>query len=415
MKIAKVRGREIYNAQGWPTIECELTLQDGSHVMASVPSGISRSAYEATELRDANGTGKGVTKAIENLESIIARALIGKEPNLVTMDFEMIELDGTTNKSKLGANAMLAASIAILRAQALVENMHVYELVGYLCEYSSVTLPFAMFNMISGGAHAPGNVRIQEMMVVPVGAKNFRECLDSAVLVYRALRTLLQKKFSCVAASCEGALIADFKDDAQALELLMKAIEIVQEKTNHRFLIALDIAASQFYDRKTKKYDWNGKSLVAQDLIDLYERLSKKFPIFSIEDGLSEFDEEGWKKMTSDLSSKIQIIGDDIFASSPHHIAHGLEHGFATGVVIKPNQIGTLTETLQAIKLCREYDLTCIVSHRSCETNDSIIVDLAVGASSGYLKAGGVTRGEHLAKYNELLRIEDSLMLSLLE
>lgn len=416
MKIAKVVGREIYDARGWPTLECEISLQDGSYVTASVPSGISRGKHEAHELRDGGQrmSGKGVFKAVDTIESIIGPTLIGKEPNLVSMDLGMIELDGTANKSKLGANAMLAASMAILRAHASVEGMEVYELVGYLCEYSSVTLPFAMFNCISGGAHSPGNVRIQEMMVIPIGSQSFRACLEAAVLLHHHLYDLLKKKFDSVCITSEGALSANFKNDKQALDMLMESIEAVQKTTSHRFLISLDVASSQFYDKKTHKYDWDGKkSLETAELINLYEKLIKKYPIFSIEDGLSEFDEKGWAAMMNQIDN-VQLIGDDLFASNPNLIANGIEQGLATGAIIKPNQIGTITETLQAIKLCRDYEMSCILSHRSCETNDTMIVDLAVGTSAGYIKAGGTARGEHLAKYNELLRIEDALMLSIL-
>lgn len=417
MKIAKLVGREIYDSCGWPTLECKIILEDGQSVSASVPSGLSRGKQEAFELRDGGPRmmGKGVSKAVDILESVIAPTLIGKEPNLVSMDLAMIDLDGTPDKSKLGANTILAASMAILKAQALIEEMAVYELVGYLCEYSSVSLPFAMFNCISGGAHAPGNVRIQEMMVIPIGSQNFRGCMEAAVLVHHYLYSLLQKNFSHVGVSVEGALTANFEDDAQALEYLMEAINSVQESTNYRFLIAFDVAASQFYNKKNNTYNWYGKTLTAQELIDLYTRLINQYPVFSIEDGLSETDEEGWITMTEQLSEKVQIIGDDIFASAPNNIASAIEKSMATGAIIKPNQIGTITQTLQSIKLCREYDMTCIVSHRSCETIDTTIVDLVIGTSTGYIKAGGIARAEHTAKYNELLRIEDSLMLSLLE
>lgn len=412
MKIAKVIGREIYDARGLPTVECEISLEDGSYVSASVPTGISRGKHEAHEIRSDN---KSVIQAVDNIESLIAPLILGKEPNLVSMDIDMIELDGTVNKTKLGANAMLAVSTAILRAQASVENMEVYELVGYLCEYNAVSLPLAMFNCISGGQHAIGNVRIQEMMVIPMGGQNFRQCLDAATKLHHYLQALLQKNFDFVAVATSGGLTADFEDDAQALEMLMEAIEAVQKTTQYKFLIALDVAASQFYDRKTNKYDWYGKNLASDDLIDLYHRLIKQYPIFSIEDGLSEFDEKGWKKMTEQLSDKVQILGDDLFASNPNHIANGIEQQLATGALIKPTQIGTLTEALQAIKLCKEYEMLCILSSRGAETNDTIIVDLAVGTSAGYIKAGGPSRGEHLAKYNDILRIEDTLMLSLME
>jgi enolase len=316
----------------------------------------------------------------------------------------------------LGANALLATSAALLRAQANVEGMEVYELVGYLCEYSSITLPFAFFNCIGGGAHVPNsNVRIQEMMVIPIGTQNFRLCFEAAITLQKYLHMLLEKKFPYVAYTAQGALTAPFKDDAQALDLLMEAIEAVQKASSHRFLIGLDVAASQFYNRSTKTYDWFGRSLQSADLIDLYTRLVNQYPIFAIEDGLSERDEQGWKDMTSALEEKVQLIGDDIFATNPELIAYGIEHNVATGVAIKPNQIGTITETLQAIKMCREYEILCLLSNRAYETNDPLIVELAVGTSAGYIKAGGPNRGEHLAKYNELLRIEDSLMLSLLD
>lgn len=417
MKIAKVQGREILDACGLPTIECEITLEDGSYVNASVPTGISCGTQEAVQLRD-GGTrlmGKGTLKAIDNIEMYIAPLLIGQEPNLVSMDFAMIEADGTTDKSKIGANAILATSIAILRAQATVEGMEPYEMIGYLCEYSSVTLPFAMFNCIGGGLHCKGNTMIQEIMVIPLGATNLRACVDAMMMVYQYLYRLLEKNFSYVSVTAQGAFTADFEDDAQAIEMLMEAISTVQKTTKVRFVLALDVAASHFYDRKSNKYNWNGKIVDSAELIDLYKRLCKQYPIFSIEDGLSEFDESGWKAMTEQLSETVQLLGDDIFASSPNNIAHGIENGMATGAVIKPGQIGTLTETLQAIKLCREYDMTCVLSGRACETNDTIIVDIAVGTSTGYIKAGGLNRGEHVAKYNELLRIEDNLMLSLLE
>lgn len=418
MKIAKIIGREIFDSRGLPTIECELMLEDGSVVTSSVPSGLSRGAHEAFELRDGGDRlmGKGVLKAIENIEAIIAPALVGKEPDLISMDLELIERDGTANRSRLGANAMLAVSMAVARAQAVVNEMELYELIAYLCDHSSVTLPFPMFNIINGGVHAPGsNLRIQEIMVIPVGSQSFRACLESAIMLYNRLKVTLKKKKKCVTFGDEGGLSADFLDDQDALDILMAVIEKEHSESGNRFVLALDIAASQFYNRKKNLYDWAGNSMGTDQLIELYTTLVTQYPIYSIEDGLSETDFEGWKALTKELSGNVQLIGDDLFCTNPLAIVQGIEQHLATGVVIKPNQIGTITETLQALKLCAEHNLISVVSHRSGETNDTFIVDLAVGTSSGYVKAGGVTRGERLAKYNDFLRIEDELMFSLLD
>lgn len=418
MKIAKITAREIFDSRGMPTIECELILENGSTVTASVPSGLSRGANEAFELRDGGQRlmGKGVLKVIENIEGIIAPALVGKEPDVISMDLELIERDGTANRSKLGANTMLAVSIAVARAQAVINEMELYELIAYLCDHSSVTLPFPMFNIINGGVHTPeSNLRIQEIMVVPVGAQSFRICLESVVMLYNRLKVTLKKKKKCVSFGDEGGLSADFFDDQEALDILMGVIEKEQKESGNRFVLALDIAASQFYNRKKNLYDWAGNSMGTQQLIELYTTLVAQYPIYSLEDGLSEHDYEGWQALTKELSGNVQLIGDDLFCTNPLAIVQGIEQRMATGVVIKPNQVGTVTETLQAIKLCSENDLISVVSHRSGETNDTFIVDLAVGTSSGYVKAGGITRGERLAKYNEFLRIEDELMFSLLD
>jgi len=416
MKIAKIIGREIYDARGWPTVECEIMLEDGSFVSASVPTGISRGSHEAHELRDGGQRlmGKGVLQAIENIENQIAPILVGQEPDVVSMDLAMLELDGTRDKSRLGGNATLAVSIALLRAQAAIESIEPYELIAYLCDYNSVTLPFALFNMISGGAHANSNLHIQEIMAMPVGPQSFRECLEAAVTLHHCLGQLLAKDDKMHGIGFEGAYISRFDDERQALDLLMKATEKAEKLTGSKYLIALDMAASQFYNRKTNVYEWHGLKLTSEDLIAYYEKLSKTYPLFSIEDGLSEFDFNGWATMSAELGNEIQLIGDDLLTSNPETIASAIEQSLVTGAIIKPNQIGTVTESLQAVKLCKEHDLTAMVSHRSCETNDTFIVELVVGTSAGYIKAGGPSRGEHLAKYNELLRIEDVLMFTLL-
>lgn len=416
MKITKIIGREIYDSRGWPTVECELLLEDGSYVAASVPSGLSRGSQEVCELRD-GGTrlqGKGVQQAIENIENLIAPVLLAQIPDVVAMDLAMIELDGTPDRSKLGGNAMLAVSMAVLRAQAVASDMEPYELIAYLCDYSSVTLPIPLFNIINGGVHADNNLRIQEFMIVPVGSQSFRACMEAAVSLFHTLELAVKKKGFKLVYGDEGGLACNFKDDEQALDLLHETIQKVTKATGQQFLISLDVASSQFYSQKKRTYQWHDKSLSTEKMIDMYKGFVKDYPIFSIEDGLSEWDVEGWIAMTEALGDKIQIVGDDIFVSSPNRIARAIENGIGTSAIVKPNQVGTVTESLQAIKLCREHDMGVIVSHRSGETNDTFIVDLVVGTSGGYIKAGGVTRGERLAKYNELLRIEDVLMLTLL-
>lgn len=417
MKIAKIMGREIYDGRGWPTVECEVMLEDGSYVSASVPAGISRGSNEAFELRDESDQrlmGKGVLKAIEHIENDIAPLLVGQEPDLISMDIAMIELDGTLEKSRLGGNAILATSIAILRAQAAVEGIEAYELIAYLCDYNSVTLPFAMFNMISGGKHANNNLYTQEIMAMPVGPQSFRGCMEAAATLHYTLGQLLHEKGKDFSVGIQGAFTGNFSDEKEALDLLMKAIEKAEAIAGSKYLLALDMAATHFFDKKTNKYNWHGKKISADNMINYYDMLCQNYPIFSIEDGLSEFDFNGWSSMTQALHEKIQIIADDLLVTNPQKIATAIEQGLVTGAIIKPNQVGTVTESLQAIKLCKEHDLTSIVSHRASETNDIFIVELVVGTSAGYIKAGGPARGEHIAKYNELLRIEDVLMLSLL-
>lgn len=416
MKIEKIVGREIFDSRGIPTIECDLILDEGHILTSSVPSGTSRSEYEAVELRDGGSRlmGLGVTKALDNIDQIIAPALRGKEPDLVTMDIMMLELDGTENKSKLGANAMLAVSTVILKAQAAIEALEPFELVAHLCGFDSISLPLPMFNMINGAAHGSNKLRIQEFLVVPVDVPSFRGAMESAVVLHHELEKLLIKNDKIVAVGLEGGFATDFKDDIEALDYIMQAIELCSKKVKGGFVLALDVAASQFYNTKTKKYEWNGKKLSSDQMIELYESLIEAYPIYSIEDGLSEDDWAGWKVMTQALISKVQLVGDDIFATNPQRIWQGIEQTVGTAAIIKPNQIGTVTETLQAIKLCKEHDLNVIVSHRSGETNDTFIADLAIGASAGHIKAGGLTRGERLAKYNHILRVEDELVLTML-
>ncbi len=417
MKIAKVIGREIYDSRGWPTLQCEIILGNGARVQSSVPSGISRGRYEARELRDGDKRlwGKGVLKARENLEHIIAPELIGKEPNALEMDLKIIELDGTPDKSYLGANATLAASMAVYRAQALVEHLELYELIAYIIGAQSVSLPFPLFNLINGGQHADNNLQIQEIMVLPLGTASFRSSLEVGVLIFHELKNSLHKYGKTTSVGDEGGYASFFTSDKEALDILIETLDKIAYVPENKCAIALDIAASHLYNPTTKKYVWSGRSLSSQELIQEYEHLVTEYPIYSIEDGLSEDDWEGWKSLMEVFDNRIQIVGDDIFATSSLRIMYGIEKHVANAVLIKPNQIGTVTETLQAVQLCKTNNLNTIISHRSGETDDSFIADLAVGTSAGQIKAGGCSRGERLAKYNRLLAIEDSLMLAALD
>lgn len=415
MKIVSITGHEIFDSRGLPTIACTLTLENGISVMSSVPSGISTGGHEAFELRD-GGTrlmGYGVSKAINNLEKIIGPVLLGNKPDVVEMDIKMLEMDGTDNKTKLGANAILAASIAIAKAQAASLSVETYELIAQICGFESIALPYPMFNMINGGAHANNNLCIQEMMVVPLGAQDFRTAMEAGVTIFYTLKELLKKQGKSVLVGNEGGFAPDFRDEFEALDILTEAIK--KAGCEDICSLALDIAASQLFDQKKQKYYWNGELLSDQELIEKYKKLIELYPIYSIEDGLGEHDWNGWVEMFKELGDAIQLVGDDIFVTNVARISQGIHDSVANAAIIKPNQIGTVTETLQALMLCKEHEINTIVSHRAGETEDTFIVDLAVGASAGQLKAGSCSRGERMAKYNKLLLIEDSLHFSLLD
>jgi enolase len=412
MKIIKVLGREIFDSRGWPTVACELILENGLRVHASVPSGISRGRHEACELRDGGKRlwGKGVLKAIENIEQVIAPLILNEEPNVVAMDLRMIDLDSTRDKSHLGSNAMLAVSMAICKAQALIENIELYELIAYLSYAEAVSLPFPQINLINGALHGDSSLAIQEFMVMPLGAQNFRASFEIGVAVFHELKQILQMHGKSTAIGDEGGFSTNFSSDEEALDYLTEALLRVESYYGNRCVIALDMAATQWYDQSSKTYVLHGTRYTSGDLVAWYADLIEKYPIFSIEDGLAEDDWEGWKVMTGTLAHKIQLVGDDLFVTNRERIIYGAEHESATGVIIKPNQVGTVTETLQAIHESKLREMNVIISHRSGETEESFIADLAVGTSAGQIKAGGCTRGERLAKYNRLLAIEDVLM-----
>ena len=417
MLITRIVGREIYDSRGLPTIECELVLDDKVVVRSEVPSGTSCSHYEAKPLYDGGPRvmGLGVRKAIENLETIIAPELINKEPNLIDMDIRMIALDGTDDKFRLGANAILAASIAVAKAQAVSLNMQPYEFLAHLCNFDSVIIPYTMFNVINGGMHADSNLVIQEIMLVPIGFTSCRSACEATCIVNQKLKALIHGKGAKTCTGTEGGYALNFADEREALELVLEAVITSGYKPKDQFMIALDIAASQLYQTEKGNYKWsNNTQLSSQELIDNYQQLCKNYPIYSIEDGLAEDDIDGWIAMQKQLGSTVQIVGDDIFASNPARIATGIEQEVANAAIIKPNQIGTVSESLQAVLLCKNHGFNTVVSHRSGETEDTFIVDFAIGTNAGQLKAGGFLHGERISKYNQVLRIEDALHRSLM-
>jgi enolase len=411
MKIEKICAREIFDSRGYPTIACDLMLSDGSWYTSSVPSGASRSSHEAAELRDGGQRlmGKGVQKNIEIIEKTIAPILVGKEPMLVNMDAAMLELDGTENRSRLGANTILAVSMAVCRAQAAVEMMELYEFIPYICQRDVVAMPAPMVNILNGGLHADTGLSIQEFMIIPHEMDSFTQAMEFCATAFHALKQLLHKDGKSTLVGDEGGFAPKVKNTQEALAYLQEAIAQAKKYCIGNATIAIDVAASQLYNTTTQRYVLDGQSFTTNELLAWYLELTEQYPISSIEDGLHEDDWTGWERMVELLGDKVLLVGDDIFATNPERIWKGIESNAANTILIKPNQIGTITETLQAIQLCEDNGVPIIVSHRSGETNDSFIADLAAGVSAQYIKAGGCSRGERLAKYNRLLKIEAEL------
>jgi enolase len=410
MKINAIHAREIFDSRGIPTVECAISLSDGMTVTASVPAGISRGTHEAVELRDGGDRlmGLGVHKAVSVIEEIIAPTLIDRVPDVITFDLEMLNLDQTNDKSHLGANAILATSMAVCRAQAYIEGAELYEFIAHISQCSTVALPCPMFNFLGGGLHADNNFQIQELLIVPTKEFSFHDAVNTGVTIYHSLQEILRAKGKITAVGYEGAFVPSFNSEYEPFDIVMEAIEKSGNGSN--VMLSLDVAASHLYNNSTGLYTWNGSQVSSHELIEWYENLMSRYPIYSIEDGLGESDWNGWRDMKKELGSRIKLVGDDLFTTDPQRIWYGIENNCATTALIKPNQIGTVTETLQAIQLCKENEWDVIVSHRSGETNDSFIADLAVGVSAAHIKAGGCSRGERMAKYNRLLDIEKNLM-----
>jgi len=408
--IAAVHGRQILDSRGNPTIEAEVTLSDGSFGRAAVPSGASTGVHEAWELRDGDKgvySGKGVTQAVENINTKIAEAVTGWDAvDQIGIDQRLIELDGTANKKNLGANAILGVSLAVAKAAA---NFCQEPLYRYLGGVGANLLPAPMMNVINGGAHADNSVDVQEFMVFPLGFERFRDALRCGAEVFHTLKKVLHDKKLNTAVGDEGGFAPDLKSNREALDLIMMAIEKAGYKPGEQVRIALDPAATEFYDAKSKTYEFDGKKISGPEMVDLWADWCANYPIISLEDGCSEDDWDSWRLLTKKLGDKVQLVGDDLFVTNTERLQRGIDEHVANSILIKVNQIGTLTETIAAIQLAHRNGYTSISSHRSGETEDATIADLAVAMGTGQIKTGSASRTDRMAKYNQLLRIEEEL------
>jgi enolase len=410
IEIIDVFARQILDSRAFPTIEVEVTLEDGTLARASVPSGASTGIFEAVELRDGDKdlyNGKGVLKAVDNVNNLIADEIVGMNVyDQIAIDKTMIEADGTDNKGKLGANAMLGVSLACARAAAESLGLGLYQYIGGV---NAKVLPVPMMNIINGGSHADNNVDLQEFMVMPVGATSFSEALRMSAEVYHALKGLLKAKGLATGVGDEGGFAPDLSSNEEAIKIIVEAIEKAGYAPGKDIFIALDPAASEFFEDGKYNLASEGRILTPEQMADYYVELVNKYPIISIEDGMAEEDWEGWKYLTDKIGDRIQLVGDDLFVTNTNRLKMGLEKKVANSILIKLNQIGTITETLNAIEMAERAGFTAVVSHRSGETEDSFIADLVVAVNAGQIKTGAPARGERVAKYNQLLRIEEEL------
>ncbi len=413
--IIGVLGREILDSRGNPTVEVEVYLEDGTVGRAAVPSGASTGAFEAVELRDGEEDrylGKGVQSAVSNVNEVIGPEIIGLSPfDQVEIDELMLELDGTDNKGKLGANAILGVSMAVAKAAANSLEMPLYQYIGGV---NAKTLPVPMMNILNGGEHADNNVDIQEFMVMPVGAENFAEALRMGAEIFHNLKKVLKGKGLNTSVGDEGGFAPNLTSNEEALEVIMDAIKSAGYEPGKDVMLALDVAATEIYNSNEKKYELSGEGLVktSAEMVEFYSSLVEKYPIISIEDGLDEEDWDGWKLMTEKLGDKIQIVGDDLFVTNTERLEKGIKNNTANSILIKLNQIGTLTETLDAIEMAKRAGYTSVISHRSGETEDTTIADLVVAVNAGQIKTGAPSRTDRVAKYNQLIRIEEMLDIS---
>ncbi len=406
-KIVKIKGRQILDSRGNPTVEVDVLLDSGVMGRAAVPSGASTGEHEAVELRDGDKDkymGKGVDKAVANVNTVIADKVIGMESDFKAVDKVMIDLDGTENKGKLGANAILGVSLAVAHAAANEEKKPLYR---YLGGDDAKILPVPLMNIINGGSHADNNLDVQEFMIAPLGAKTFSEALRMATEVFHTLKAILKSRGLSTSVGDEGGFAPNLRSNEEGIKVILEAINQAGYKADKDVFIALDAASSEFY--KDGKYGYNGQQLTASELVGVYSDMVKESPLISIEDGLDENDWDGWKDMTSRLGDNIQLVGDDLFVTNVKRLKEGIEKKIANSILVKVNQIGSLSETLDAINLAKENKYTSIISHRSGETEDTTIAHLAVATGVGQIKTGSLSRTDRLAKYNELLRIEEDL------
>lgn len=408
--IVEIYAREVLDSRGNPTVEVEVTTENGTVGSAIVPSGASTGVHEAVELRDGDKTrylGKGTLNAVNNVNEIIAEELIGFDVfDQVGIDRALIQIDGTENKSKLGANAILGVSMVVARAAAIESDTPLYEYIGGV---NAKTLPVPMMNILNGGEHADNNVDIQEFMVMPAGACSFKEALRMGTEVFHNLKSVLKSKGYNTAVGDEGGFAPNLNSNEEALKTIMEAIEKAGYVAGKDIFLALDVASSEMYENGKYNFKGEGKIYSSEELVNYYCDLVEKYPIISIEDGLSEDDWDGWKLLTEKIGNKVQLVGDDLFVTNYSRLNMGIEKGIANSILIKLNQIGTITETLDAIELAKTHGYTCVISHRSGETEDTTIADLAVAVNAGQIKTGSASRTDRICKYNQLLRIEDRL------
>ena len=408
--ITEVYAREILDSRGNPTVEVDVWLEDGSLGRAAVPSGASTGAHEAVELRDGDAArymGKGVRKAVENVNEIIAEAIIGADATRqVEIDEILLKLDGTSNKAKLGANAILGVSMAVAKAAAESLSLPLYQ---YLGGTNAKEMPVPMMNILNGGQHADNNVDIQEFMAMPVGAKSFSEALRMNVEIYHTLKAVLKAKGYSTAVGDEGGFAPNLGSNVEALDVIVEAIEKAGYKPGEDVVLAIDTAASEIYENGNYNLAGEGVIKTPLEMIDFYEDICNKYPIISIEDGLAEDDWDNWKLLTDRIGDRVQIVGDDLFVTNVERLSRGIELGISNSILIKLNQIGTLTETFNTIEMAKRAGYTCVLSHRSGETEDTILADIAVAVNAGQIKTGAPARTERVAKYNQLLRIEEDL------